>query len=219
MMSDATVGSDFSVNVSFHGKPITRARVVLYKEISASGTGVVATARTDSRGTARFRAIPSGSYYPDSPDGLLFRSDSLLIKVEAGHDSSEKAEVEWPSNPIAVRNLQGRFNIAEEVNGSELPLRNTGLKLLDVYTAMLIESVQTDANGDFEFTTKDPGIYALRLTLPLKGEPGSEDRDLAIELDPAAKEGSIPEMTVVQSDCAGVQLLRRSETGDGWEEQ
>jgi hypothetical protein len=55
--------------------------------------------------------------------------------------------------------------------------------------------------------------------LPKKEQAGFENRDLAVELDPSAKEYSILEMKVVQSDCYGVQLLRRSPTDDLWEAQ
>jgi len=71
-----------------------------------------------------------------------------------------------------------------------------------------------DLNGDYEFATKDPGIYALRLVLPKKAEAGLESRDLAVALEPAADKYSIPDMTAVQPHCAGVQLFGRSQTGD-----
>ena len=52
-----------------------------------------------------------------------------------------------------------------------------------------------------------------------KGETGVEKRDLAVELDPASKEFSIPELKVTQSECDGIQLFRRSTTDGPWEEQ
>jgi hypothetical protein len=217
--SEKTVGSDFSLKVSFHGTPVVGTRIALNKAINMSGDGVAATVKTDSRGIARFRAIPKGTYYPDSIDGLLFRSSSLLIKVETAHTSGEKVEVSWPDHSIAVRTLRGKFNMSEELNGPEVALRSVEINLLDLRTARRIESAQTDANGDYEFATRDPGIYALRLTLAKNGEPSSEYRDLAIELDPAAEENSIPGMTLVPSNCTGLQLLRRSESDDSWEAQ
>jgi hypothetical protein len=39
--------------------------------------------------------------------------------------------------------------------------------------------------------------------------------DLAVELDPAAQESTIPELKVNQSDCAGVQLFRK--VGKDWQ--
>jgi hypothetical protein len=206
------------VKVSFHSTPVVGARIALNKAINASGDGVVATAKTDSRGVARFDAIPKGSYYPDSTDGLLF-SSILLIKVETGRASGEKLKLDWPEYSVGTQNLRGRFTVSEQPDDPGIPLRNAPVELLDPYTSKLIESGHTDVNGDYELATIIPGVYALRLTLAKKDESGAETRDLPVELDPAAKEYSIPEMKAVHSDCNGVQLLRRSETEDGWEAQ
>jgi hypothetical protein len=81
----------------------------------------------------------------------------------------------------------------------------------------LIESVQTDDNGSYEFSTAEPGLFVLRVKLPARGKIESGKDDLAVELDPAAKEVSIPEMKVLQSECSGVQLFRR--IGEHWEAQ
>ena len=216
LFSEATVGRDFLLRVSFHGVPVAGTQITLNRAINTSGNGVAATAKTDSRGIARFRTIPEGSY-PDSTEGLRFRAS--LIKVAARHASSETVEVDWSDHFIGVRNLRGTFDTSEELGDPVLPLRNAVVELREIHTARLIESTQTDANGDFELATGNPGIYALRLILPKKDPLGTEDRDLAIELSPNGKEYSIPEMTVTQSDCAGIQLFRKSITDDRWEEQ
>jgi protocatechuate 3,4-dioxygenase beta subunit len=211
--SEATVGPNFSVRVSFHGAPVAGPRISLRKDGK-----VGATERTNSQGIARFRAVSPGTYRTYSPDGLLFPSSSLEIEVKAGQTSAETVEIDWPDRFIAVRNPHGRFQVSEELDSPELPLRNASVELHDLRTGRLLESVFTDANGDYEFATKDSGIYALRLTLPKKGKADPDHRDLAIELDPVAKEGSIPEMKVAQSDCSGVQLFQRSQEDDTWEE-
>ena len=201
IFSEEEVGSDYSLKVSFRGTPVTGSRITLNKAINASGDGVVATAKTDSRGIAHFRAIPKGSYYLEPTDGLLFRSGIQLIKVETEHARGEHVKVDWPSNALAARNLRGRLSVSDEPSGPEIPLRKAIVELRDVYTARLIETEATDANGDYEFATTTPRVYALRLILPEKNGSGTETRDLAIELDPAAEEISIPGMKVVQSDC------------------
>lgn len=91
---DATVGPNFSLKVSFHGKPVVGARIILNKAINMHGDEVAAMAKTDSSGVARFRVIPKGNYYLDSIHGLLFPTMSMLIKVEPGHSYREKVEVE-----------------------------------------------------------------------------------------------------------------------------
>lgn len=217
--SEEEVGPDFSLKVSFHGRPVAGTRITLNKAINASGDGVVASAKTDPRGIARFHAIPKGRYYPYSSEGLLFPSGFQIVEVKTEHAHVKQVKIDWPSTALTIRNLRGRFGVSEDPSGPEIPLRNAIVELRDVYTAKLIESGATDANGDYEFATTAPGIYALRLILPKEGEPGFENRDLAVELDPAAEEISIPEMKVVQSDCYGVELLRRSATGNGWDAQ
>jgi hypothetical protein len=216
LSSDATVGSNFSLKVSFHSKPIVGARITLNK---SGNRQVVATVKTDPHGIARFRAIAKGNYYPDSPDGLLFRADIVAIKVEAGHNSGEEVEVNWPDHTIDVQTLRGRFDVAEELDGPEIPLRNVELELRDLRTSRLIESTHSDANGDYEFATKDPGVYALRLTMSKKDGADSEYRDLAVEIDPAAAANSIPNLVTVQSDCYGIQFFRRSNSGNDWKQE
>jgi hypothetical protein len=213
--SVATVGFDFSLQVSFHDSPITETRIVL----KGDGGVVVATAKTDSHGAARFRAIPEGRYHADFEDGPLFPSSNLELRVEAGLTPVEKVKVDWPDSSTAVRNLRGRFSVSDELSNPEIPLRNASVELFDLRTARLIESADTDANGDYEFATREPGLYVLRLSLPEEGETGSDYHDLAIELDPSAKDDAIPGMKAVQSDCGGLQLYRRSGIDDGWEQQ
>jgi hypothetical protein len=214
IFTEEVVGPSFSLKTSFHGAPVTGARITLNKDGK-----VAATATTNQKGVALFVSIPPGKYDPQSPDGLLFPIGRLVIEVKPKHASREKVSLDWPNSSLAYRFLRGRFTTSEEVDDPEIPLRNTLVELRDVYTGRLIESGSTDANGDYQFSTTTPGLYALRLVLPKKEQAGFENRDLAVELDPSAKEYSILEMKVVQSDCYGVQLLRRSPTDDLWEAQ
>jgi hypothetical protein len=214
IFTEETVGPNFSLKVAFHGTPVAGNRITLNKD-----SKVAATATTNRRGIAQFDSIPPGKYDPESPDGLLFPSGRLVIEVKAEQASGDNLSMDWPNYSVAYRLLRGRFTTSEREDDPEIPLRNTVVELRDVYTARLIESGSTDVNGDYQFSTTDPGLYALRLVLPKKGHAGFENRDLAVELDPSAKEYSIPEMKVVQSDCYGVELLRRSPTEDLWEAQ
>jgi hypothetical protein len=214
IFSEETVGPGFSLQLSFHGSPIAGVPVSLSKNgIAAS------TAKTNSHGVARFSEIPPGQYDPSSPGGLIFPSGSLVIEVNAHHPSGEKVKLEWPGYSITTQNLRGKFTVSELLNEPGIPLRNAPVELLEPYTATLIESRPTDINGDYEFATRISGIYVLRLRLAKKDGSGFETRDLPVELDPAAKEYSIPEMKAVHSDCNGLQLLRRIGTEDSWEAQ
>ena len=214
IFSEETVGPGFSLQLSFHGSPIAGVPVSLSK-----GGSMVSTVTTNSHGVAYFSAIPPGKYDPGSPDGLLFPSGSLVIEVQADHISGEKLKLDWPRHSVTTQNLRGKFTASEELSDPAIPLRNAPVELLDPYTSKLIESGHTDLNGDYEFATRIPGVFALRLKLDKKDESGSETRDLSVELDPGAKEYPIPEMKAVYSDCNGLQLLRKSETEDLWGEQ
>jgi hypothetical protein len=214
IFSEETVGPGFSLQLSFHGSPIAGVPISLSK----SGS-VVSTVTTNSHGVAHFSAIPPGKYDPSSPGGLLFPSGSLVLEVKADHAPGEKVKLDWPGHSLTTQNLRGKFTVSEQLNDPDIPLRNAPVELLAPYTSKLIESVHTDVNGDYEFATRIPGVYALRLRLAKKGESGSETRELPVELAPGAEEYSIPEMKAVHSDCYGLQLLRKSGTEDRWEAQ
>jgi hypothetical protein len=203
IFSEEIVGPGFSLQFSFRAAPIAGVPISLSK----SGN-VVSTTRTNSHGVAHFRAISPGNYDPSSPGGLLFPSGSLVIEVKADHPSGERVKLDWPGHSVTTQNLRGKFTVSEELNDPDIPLRNASVELLDPYTSKLIEASYTDVNGDYEFATTIPGVYALRLRLAKKGETGSEAHDLSVELAPGAKEHSIPEMKAVHSDCNGLQLLR-----------
>jgi hypothetical protein len=214
IFSDETVGPGFSLQLSFHGSPIAGVSISLSGSESA-----VFTAKTNSHGVAHFSAIPPGKYHPSSPGGLLFPSGSLVIEAKADHASGQKLKLDWPGYSVTTRDLRGKFTASQELSDPAIPLRNAPVELLDPYTSKLVESGHTDVNGDYEFATRIPGVYALRLKVGKKDESGSETHDLPVELDPGAKEYSIPEMKAVHSDCNGLQLLRKSETEDRWEAQ
>jgi|SRR5215470_5890664 len=78
--------------------------------------GGVATAKTNSHGVARFKAIPPRIYVPDSPDGVLFPSGDALIVVPAGHAPPETVELDWPNHSIATRILRGKFTVSEQLS-------------------------------------------------------------------------------------------------------
>ncbi|MFZ0806730.1 MAG: carboxypeptidase-like regulatory domain-containing protein [Candidatus Sulfotelmatobacter sp.] len=207
------VGSDFSLKVSFRGAPILGNKI----ELRNSGGDVVATSKTDSRGVVHFHAVPAGSYVADSTDGLLFPSTNLEVKAK--YPSIEEEAVEWPEHAIVVRSPRGRFSVSEEGGGSPaVPLRGSTVELRDLYSGRVLESKSTDVNGDFEFAANGQGVYAVRLALPKKGEAGFDNRSLALVLDPAASEESIPEIKAVQSECNGIQLFTRSRADDQWVE-
>lgn len=220
LFTTETVGPDFSLSVSFKDAPIVGVRVSLVRggvEWKPGDGEVVATAETDSSGIAQFYAIAPGSYTPKAEDGLFFPNNEF-IDVRARHRAGEQVKVHWPVWPMAVRALRGRLTTSKEVSDDGMPWRDGDVEILDLRTGRLIESTHTDGDGGYEFAVAEPGLYVFRAMMAAKkkgNEP--ESHDLALELDPSAKEGTIPEMKVIRSDCDGVQLLRLE--ADGWEAQ
>jgi hypothetical protein len=215
------VGSDFSLKVSFHQAPLSGLRVALARGgmlvDQGQPSGLVATAVTDSSGTARFSAVPAGKYTPVERDGLLFPDDE--IEVHADADLNGEIGIEWPLNSRPVRTLHGTLLTTVEGSSSDRPLQSAAVMLMDLRSSRVLETQHTIADGSYEFSTTEPGLYVVRVTPPAKDKKTKpQSRDIAIELDPAAQESAIPDMKVQQSDCNGVQLLRRVAT-DRWESQ
>ena len=140
---------------------------------------------------------------------------STEIEVRADNALGEEVALDWPSDSIAVRTLRGRLIPSEQLADAGSPLQDVSLKLLDLRTARFIEAGHTNDDGSYGFSTVEPGLYVVRVTLPAKGKVESGWHDLAVELDPAANDVAIPEMKVLQSECAGVHLFRK--IGAGWE--
>ncbi len=172
IFTEEVVGPSFSLKILFHGTPVAGTRITLNKDGKAA-----ATATTNQHGIAYFVSIPPGKYDPESPDGLLFPSGRLVIEVQAKHPFGQKVSLNWPNYSLAYRFLRGRFTISDQVNDPGIPLRKALIELRDVYTAKVIESGSTDANGDYQFSTTNPRLYALRLVLPKKGQAGFENRE------------------------------------------
>ena len=213
LFTNDPVGHDFSVKLSFREAPVTGARLILARRGIARNNPddalVEATAQTDSRGVADFFASPPGRYMLSVEDGLLFSEPE--VKVVSEEKSGQQFALDWPSTKIPVRALSGRLVTSEQLDDDPLPLLRTAVELLDLRTGRVIEKSFTAADGSFAFSTVDSG-------LPPKENVGQSSRELAVELDPAAKEGSIPEMKVLQSECGGAQLFRKAKS-DKWEQQ
>jgi hypothetical protein len=215
------VSSDFSVNLSFRQAPLPGIRVVLTptgESTAASGRGgVPVSSVTDSSGTAHFLAVPAGKYDAGAKDGLFFPSNE--VTVHADGDFDQEIEIEWPLVTLPVRALRGKLIAPGAAADAERTLQSATVQLVDLHSSRVVETRHTIVDGSYEFSTHEPGLYVVRVIPPVsdtKTKPASGD--LAVELDPTAQESTIPEMKVLQSECAGVQLLRRTANGQ-WEAQ
>lgn len=219
MFTPYDVGRDFSVKLSYHQALIPDIQVTLtpsggVKDASAQ-LRVPISAVTDSSGTAHFSTVPSGKYTVGAKDGLEFPTNELTVHAK-GHFDDEIA-IEWPLVPLPVRTLRGKLITQAEEGDVVRPLQPATVELVDLRSSKVMETQRTIGDGSYEFSTIEPGLYVIRVIPPAKHEKTTPaSGDISIELDPAAKESTIPEMKVEQSECYGVQLLRRATNGR-WE--
>jgi hypothetical protein len=213
------VNSDFSIKLSFRQAPLRGIRVVLTPSgelVDAGGhSRTPVTAVTDSSGTAHFLAVPTGKYNAGARNGLFFPSNE--VTVHADGDFDQEIEIEWPLEPLPVRALRGKLIAPGAGADPDRPLQSATVQLVDLHSSRVVKTQRTLADGSYEFSTIEPGLYVVRVIPPAeskKKKPATGD--LAVELDPAAQESTIPEMKVLQSECAGVQLLRKT-AEDRWE--
>jgi hypothetical protein len=213
------VESNFSVKLSFHQAPLPGMRVVLDPSGELTNASehkrapVIAT--TDVAGTAQFFAVPPGKYSVGAKDGLWFPSNELTVHADGAFDKG--IEIEWPLDPLPVRTPRGRLITQAEETDLERPLQPATVELVDLRSSRVVETQHTIEDGSYEFSKIEPGLYVVRVIPPAKRKNAKpKSGDLAIELDPSANESTIPEMKVEQSECAGVQLLRRAANGR-WE--
>jgi hypothetical protein len=208
------VSSNFSINLSFRQAPLPGIRVVLTPTgESADGSGhsrVPVTAVTDPSGTAHFLAVPAGKYDAAAKNGIFFPSNE--VTVHADGDFDREIEFEWPLDLLPVRALRGKLIAPGKGTQADRPFRSAKVQLVDLRSSRVLETQRTFADGSYEFSTIEPGLYDFRVIPPANGKKTEAvSGDLAVELDPAAQKATIPEMRVLQSDCAGVQLEKIAE--------
>jgi hypothetical protein len=213
MFTPYDVGTDFSLKLSFRQAPLPGFRVVLTPSGGSTDSNehsrVPVTAVTDSSGTAHFLAVPTGKYIAGARNGLSFPSNQVTVHSDG--DFEDEVAIEWPLDleELPVRALRGKLIVPGEDAEAGRPLRHATVKLLDLRSSRVIETTRTLSDGSYQFSTIEPGLYALRVIPPTEdNKPKPASGDIAIELDPVAQDSAIPEMKVLQSECEGVQLVR-----------
>jgi hypothetical protein len=215
------VGTDFSVRLAFHQTPLPGIRVVITPSGELRDAGgrprVPVTAMTDSSGTAHFLAVTPGKYNAGAKNGLDFPSNEVTVHSAGEGDFDAEIEIEWPLEPLPVRTLRGWLLVPGEGDKPDRPFRSVTVNLVDLRSTRVVETQRTLEDGSYEFSTVEPGLFVVRVIPPTKDKKTKElSGDLAVELDPVAQEATIPGLKVLQSECAGVQLLRQTKPGQ-WE--
>jgi hypothetical protein len=207
------VGRNFSVKLSYHRALIPNIQVTLTPRGEVKDSNghlrVPLSAVTDSSGTAHFSSVQSGKYSVGAKNGLEFRSNVLTVHAKGHFDN--KIAIKWPVVSLPVRSLRGKLITQAERTDAERPLQPATVELVDLRSSIVLETQSTIGDGSYEFSTIGPGLYVVRVIPPAKDEKTKPPSgDITIELDPAAKEPTIPDLKVKQSKCAGVLVFRRN---------
>jgi hypothetical protein len=215
-----TFGPDFSIKLVLHEHPISGVSVLLIRggmmRNSPDDGAILASAPTNSEGIARFFAVPPGKYTVSVEGGLLFSEPEM--RVESNGEIGRAFSIEWPDNALKVRTLRGKLLGTEKIPGPTVPLQETSVQLLDLRTGQLLQDTFTSVDGSYAFSSTAPGLYGVRVTPPPKPDVRQSSAIVAIELDPAAKERSIPELRLRQAECIGIAIFRQTKPGI-WERE
>jgi len=190
-----SVGRTFLVHVQNEGSPVKPHRLALTRcanEACTSEKSDIRYSFTDTRGYARFDALPAGTYFldPDRDDGI---SDAMYIKASPGGSDSLVVRVKWPGRaPIPVHSPSGTLR-----GPNYYPLReqiSLSVSLLEGMSGKEIASTHTDDEGRFSFgDSVSPGMYFLRLNPSgLAAWSGEQIEGLiGIEISPKAQQADV----------------------------
>lgn len=148
------------------GQPLAEATFGLYNEFGEC----IKLSTSDDSGRVSFRKIPFGRYTireMEAPDGYLPSKEEISLTIDENHQNSEQ--------PIAtVVNQQKRVQY-RKVDTSGNALAGVEFSLLNAVTLEVVETVTSNANGEFIFTQFDYGDWIIRETKAPEGFVPMED--------------------------------------------
>lgn len=195
-----SAGPNFTAKVLFHNAPVSSVKVLLARKDAQPDERdwrVVAAGETDSHGIARFSAIPPGEYTVRIEEGLLTPAREE-IEIDANSTAKPEIKFQWPGESVAARNLHGLLNASDTSDEKPLPLQYVLVQLLDLRTASLIATTNTDGEGHYEFPAFGDGLYVVRFNEDQYA--ASASHDMAVEVKSNAA-GEIPTMKIVRKGC------------------
>ena len=204
-------GSKFTVKVSafvstdiygqnHHERQVAAARIVLLThqkmehEISAV---------TDTRGTAEFSDVPSGTYTVHI-DGARFWESQASLTVDALNGTPTEIRLLWPQRAYIVRQVRGWLMdsftgiwSSEEPNYEPKPFVAAQVQLVDLTSGLLLARTTTDDKGYYEFPSVGPGFYLVRFN----EDSDSPNFNMAVEVDGEAAREHPPALRAEKHDC------------------
>jgi Carboxypeptidase regulatory-like domain len=181
----ARVGASFRAKVMDRGRPVRGLRLKLTSydgHTFRTHDGIDAI--TDDQGFAQFIHTPPGSFFlsADHDGGII---DTVDVRVAADGPGDVTVPLKWPSEtPLRVRRLAGTLR-DDPVGPSRF-----SVSLLEGLSARVIETTETDDQGQFTLASVAAGIYFLKLkTLGVQVESRGQGGDLiAVELSDVAEQ-------------------------------
>ena len=177
------VGPSFHAKVMDRGRPVRGLRLKLsgYAAGTTEGNNSIDTI-TDADGLAQFDEVPSGSFVLSADhDGGI--ADAVNVQVARDGPSDATVPLKWPSEtPLRVRTVSG--TLRDPVR----PLRFS-VSLLEGLSARVIQTSDTDNEGQFALPNVAAGIYFLKLSpFGVQTEsPGQAGDLIAIEVSNEAE--------------------------------
>lgn len=201
---------DFTVKVSFHGRPISGVLVTLTSVDpvpDGSGKHATASGTTEFDGVAQFYAVAPGRYIAHVNQGLLAQSQD--VGVEAANNGTGELRLEWPLAPIAARSMRGWVSAWERTTpqnrSRRVPLSDVPVQLFDLRSGQLVADTRTTDDGYYEFPDSGNGLYVVRVS---EGQyPEMKGYDQAVEVASNAAQEELPVLVVDHVCDLGLSVL------------
>ena len=186
-------GTNFSIIVRMDKTPLYSMTVIL-EPADLRQKLTKHEAVTDTDGVASFQRVPPGKYDVEASRLGVVVGPGTVVVHKSG--SSEQIPVEWPGRPrYSVSAIAGQFQLPV---GNQTfmerfthprwePLASAELMLYPIDSEITVESTTTNMNGEFAFSTTQPGNYLLHIRRKKTPDTAlNVDDYLVLTLDPAS---------------------------------
>jgi hypothetical protein len=201
---------NFSVEVTFEGKPLAAAAVSLH---SFDGLRLVSSGTTGANGVVYFREIASGKYYVEVRHlGVSAPADQIEIRARVSDQARSSLRYRWGETPTEVRQIagtvmdlrpQGNTPIDRIINPRlEVPMTGVRIELRHPNDNRVYVTT-TDERGAFALMGVSSGTYGMHVRTDVSS--AADMADFLIQLKPTAKKDAL---RVFRGELCGGTLLQ-----------
>ena len=193
------VSSNFSVEVTDHGRGIADLHLEVYESMSLSGHAKPALeAITDDHGVASFKLVHPGAYRVSIKNIERFSDEEIILKRTPSRRALQNIEIRLLDDDVlSVRSISGSIHgevIADNLANStdSLPIDfalGVKLTLIRARSEEIVESHVASQSGSFSFSALPDGLYFLHVEAPADAATHRRALDgyITIVIDPSAK--------------------------------